>query len=219
MNKSCALFSALIGLAFPLTSLGSYAPLLVNGSFEIGPDTGGGFVTLFPGDISIQNWEVVGENSVDYIGSFWEASDGNRSIDLSGTDAGAIEQTFNTVRNEMYRVTFDIAGNPGSDSASPSTRELRASIDTGSHSLFEEFTFDTTGQSLKDMGWLTQEFVFTAKDSTSTLRFSSLTEGGYGPALDNVQVSVVPVAPAAFFMLSGLLSFVGFKKSQVSKHQ
>jgi choice-of-anchor C domain-containing protein len=219
MKKSCVLFSALIGLAFPLASLGAYSPLLVNGSFEIGPDTGGSFVTLFPGDTSIQNWEVVGENSVDYIGLFWEASDGNRSIDLSGTDAGAIEQTFNTVSNEMYRVTFDIAGNPGSDSASSSVRDLRASIDTGNHFLFEEFTFDTAGQSLKDMGWLTQEFVFTAKDSISTLRFSSLTEGGYGPAIDNVQVSVVPVAPAAFFMLSGLLGFAGFKKLQVPKNQ
>jgi hypothetical protein len=69
------------------------------------------------------------------------------------------------------------------------------------------------------MGWLAQEFLFTAENTTSTLRFTSLTEGAFGPALDNVNVSIVPLPMASVFMLSGLLGMAGFRKSLALRKQ
>jgi hypothetical protein len=67
------------------------------------------------------------------------------------------------------------------------------------------------------MGWSTMELTFTAGAPNSTLRFSSLTESPFGPALDNVNVSIVPLAPATVFMLSGLSGIAGLKKSLALK--
>jgi choice-of-anchor C domain-containing protein len=221
MKKTFTFVVALFSLVLSLTAQQSLAAVFSNGSFEVGPDASSGVLPLYPGDTSIQYWEVVGVNSVDYIGEYWKASDGNRSIDVSGVGPGAIEQTFDTVPNEIYRVAFDIAGNPDNNSTwpSPSIKGLRATIDTGNHSLFKDFTFDATGQSLENMGWLAQEFLFTAENTTSTLRFTSLTEGAFGPALDNVNVSIVPLPMASVFMLSGLLGMAGFRKSLALRKQ
>jgi choice-of-anchor C domain-containing protein len=209
MKKSFTFISALIVIAFPMIGQRLYAATFMNGSFEAGIHPSDEFITLYPGDTSIHHWDIVGENSVDYIGSFWNASDGKMSLDMSGLGAGSIEQTFGTMPNVMYKVTFDIAGSPNT---SPSVKKLEATINSGEGVLSEVFSFDTTGHSSDDMGWLTEELFFTAEGSTSTLRFTSLTNNPFGPALDNVTVSVVPLPLASVFMLSGLLGIAGFKK-------
>jgi choice-of-anchor C domain-containing protein len=219
MKKLFTLLTALIGVAVTLTGQRVCAASFTNGSFELGSlDANSPFVTLFPGDTSIQDWSIVGANSVDYIGSFWVASDGARSIDMSGLGPGTIEQTFDTTPGATYKVTFDLAGNSGGNATAPdqSVKSLQASIDSVNRALF---SFDTTGRTNDDMGWVTMDFTFTAAASTSTLGFSSLSDSAFGPALDNVSMSVVPVAPAALFMLSGLLSFAGLKRSFLSKGQ
>jgi choice-of-anchor C domain-containing protein len=222
MKKSFILLAVLIGFAFSLAGQRLYAASFMNGSFEVGPpDDGNPFVTLYPGDISIHNWSVVGSDSIDYIGSYWVASDGKKSIDLSGYGPGAIEQTFDTIPDREYLISFDYAGNPGYDTSMPglNIQSLQASVDSGSQLITEDYTFDAAGQSFSDMGWLSAQFTFTADADTSTIRFSSLTESAFGPALDNVNVSIVPVAPAVLFMLSGLIGItgLGFKKSVTSK--
>jgi len=87
--------------------------LIKNGSFEIGTDLGDG-ISLNPGATNIQNWVVTRAN-IDYLGTYWEAADGNRSLDLNGSPGfGGIAQTFNTTPGAKYQVTFDIGGNPES---------------------------------------------------------------------------------------------------------
>ncbi len=143
--KSRINFLAVLFCAAVLAAAGqqSYAATITNGSFELGPDPGSSFVILYPGDASIQNWLVVGANSIDYIGngaSQCEASDGERSIDLSGSPGpGAIEQTFGTVADTTYKISFDIAGNPGNDPRwpSPSVKELRVSVESDSLSIYD----------------------------------------------------------------------------------
>jgi hypothetical protein len=49
-----------------------------NGSFENGTDPGS-FRTLGVGSAAIEGWSVAGGN-VDYIGTYWQPSDGGRSI-------------------------------------------------------------------------------------------------------------------------------------------
>ena len=73
------------------TELGN---LLLNGSFEQGRSPGGSLVTLQPGSTLITGWTVTCA-SIDYIGGFWRASNGRRSLDLDGTPGfGGIEQAL-----------------------------------------------------------------------------------------------------------------------------
>src|SRR5665647_2987472 len=83
------------------------ANLFTNGSFEDGTYVdNGGFQTLNAGSSAISGWIVSG--SVDWIGSYWKASNGTRSLDMSGfMQQGAISQTFDTTVGQKYLVTFD----------------------------------------------------------------------------------------------------------------
>lgn len=164
---------------------GAYAAPVVNGSFETGINPGV-FTQLLAGNSTgIASWTVV-SGSVDYIGSYWVSSDGNRSLDMTGSNGqpGAVSQTFVTVAGHNYVVTFDLAGNPFCGNP---VKNLR--VDAGGEPV--NYTFDTTGKTLANMGWITETFEFTATGSSTTLTFASLDSGFCGPALDNVVVSDV----------------------------
>lgn len=174
------------------------AELIENGSFELGQDPGA-FTELPAGSNNITGWTVTGE-AIDYIGTEWEASDGLRSVDLDGSSGspphptGGIAQTFATASGIAYLVTFDMAGNPVDD---PTIKPMR--VEAAGQSA--DFFFDTTGRSNADMGWLSKSWTFTATAAQTTLEFRSLTqepETGYGPAVDNISVTVVP-EPATMF--------------------
>lgn len=160
------------------------ANLVQNGSFENGANPGL-FQTLDAVSTVITGW-TVSQGSIDYIGALWQASNGSRSLDLSGGNAGRIQQTFNTTVGGTYRVTFDLAGNPN---ASPIIKDMRVSAGGSS----ADFSFNTTGKSSSNMGWLSKSWDFTANSTTTTLEFISLTNSFAGPALDNV--SVIALSP------------------------
>ena len=117
----------------------------------------------------------------------WKAADGQRSLDLGGSPGfGGVKQTFKTRKGQKYRVTFALAGNPGGTVA-----EKRLGVRAAGQKEF--FTFDTTGKSREDMGWVTKTWDFTAEGTETTLElFDAMTEDPFaGPALDNVSVVVV----------------------------
>ena len=61
--------------------------LIVNGSFEKGPEAAGdGDVRLDPGSTAIEGWTVI-NGSIDSVGSSWLCSDGTRCLDLEGEAA------------------------------------------------------------------------------------------------------------------------------------
>ena len=98
---------------------GVQAATLVNGSFEIGPNpnVGPGFITLGTGNSSITGWTVTA-GSIDYIGSYWMAQDGSRSIDLAGTSLGTLTQTLtDTIVGQRYAVNFWVSKNPDGGAA------------------------------------------------------------------------------------------------------
>ena len=104
--------------------------LISNGSFELGTDPGGSFITEHVGGTDITDWSVLAEN-VDYIGGYWQAADGSRSIDLSGYFAnGVISQTINTVAGQTYSLTFDVSANPdlGNPKLRPSPQRYCRSV-------------------------------------------------------------------------------------------
>jgi len=198
------------------------ANLIVNGSFETGPDPEPtGVLELPSGSTLVDGWEV-SPDAVDYIGTCWLASDGERSLDLDNSDGfGGIEQTFETNVDEVYLVTFDMAGNPYRGLEDPFIKYMRVSAAGDS----ADFSFDTEGKGYPaNMGWVTHDWQFTAISDSTTLEFYSLHtfdegySGACGPALDNVSVSVVHAPhspePATVALLGlGALSLLRRKRS------
>ena len=173
---------------------------VTNGSFEDGTDPGSR-LGLSIGSTAITGWTVYGIGSgllIEYIGSYWAASDGSRSLHLNGPDGpGGVSQTIATVPGVSYQVTFDMAGNPDGE---PTIKELTVDAYAGGALLHKSFNFDITGHSRNSMGWTRNEWTFTAFAESTTLAFWSSAWGGQsetlGPALDNVSVVAIP-APAA----------------------
>jgi choice-of-anchor C domain-containing protein len=186
MGKLTACLLALL-LAFAASARVEEKNLLVNGSFEDGPDPEN-FKSLDEDATDIKGW-VVSRGQIDYIGTHWKSADGNRSLDLAGSPGfGAVKQTFDTTKGQKYRVTFSLAGNPAGV-------EPVKKLGVKAAGKKEFFEFDTTGKSVDDMGWVTKTWEFTAEEAKTTLEFFNpmVVDHSTGPALDNV--SVVAVKP------------------------
>ena len=200
-------------LACILAAAPANAAIVTNGSFELGTNPGAFTTVNAINGSAITGWTVSG-GSVDYIGTYWNASNGVRSIDLSGNNPGTISQTLTGLHNNgRYLLTFDLAGN--TDGA-PTIKTVNVSAGTGSQS----FTFDTSGHNRSSLGWTTQTLSFFATGTTATLTFASpLNEspGFYGPALDNVQVSAVPEPSTWAMMLVGFMGLAFLSRRKVQK--
>ena len=160
------------------------AATIVNGSFEqSGPGVtpGSNYVTVYGGDTtSITGWKVT-SGSVDFIGGYWQPSDGSNSLDMGGSGEGAIEQLIATVIGQSYTVGFDLAGNP--------TGEVKLLGVQATGAAQQTFSFDTAGFSTTSMGWSHRSYSFTATSASTALTFSALSGGASGPALDNVSIA------------------------------
>lgn len=161
--------------------------VITNGSFETGPviepDS---YLNMPVGSTDITGWTVT-RASIDYKGFYWSHFHGDRSIDLDGDASfGGIEQTFATTSGQVYNVGFHMAGNPN---GAPTIKTMRVTA-AGQH---QDFTFDITGKTTQNMGWTAKTWTFTANSSSTTLEFYSrdTVNGSYGPALDNVSVTLV----------------------------
>jgi choice-of-anchor C domain-containing protein len=154
--------------------------LLLNGSFEEGPDPGS-FRAYEAGSTAIRGWKVT-RAMIDYVGSKFPASHGERSLDLDGTPGfGGIEQTFSTTPGQIYIVSFDLAGNP---QGPPATKKLRVTA----AGQAADFSHDAS------LNWSHETWKFKAAEQSTTIEFYSLdAEGGYcGPLLDSVSVTGAP---------------------------
>lgn len=201
--------------AVPLS--GAHAVSIINGSFEQGISNDAyGFTTLNSGDTSITGW-TVGGDSIDWIGNYWQAADGSRSLDLNGLHPGSISQTLSGLTSgQTYAVSFELAGNPA---GGPEPKTLSVAASAGSNT----YTFNATNTSLETMGWVTESFFFTANATSTLLSFTSTTTGfsgnetypsAFGPALDNVSIAAVGETratplPAALPLFAGGLGVLG----------
>jgi choice-of-anchor C domain-containing protein len=153
---------SLVGLAAILPTEAFAAPILINGSFELGPPPFGIHdIDIQSGSTSITGWMVTGAG-VDLLEDPWAVSDGVRAIDLDGRSAGGIQQTFATVIGQLYRVSFDLSGNP---EGGPTSKRIRVTAS----GVSQDYAFDTTGQTLDSLTWAPSLFVFVATDISSTL--------------------------------------------------
>ena len=185
------------------------AALVQNGSFELGsPIPAGSFTTETPGSTAVTGWTVDGV-SIDYMGTYWQAADGVRSIDLSGSiwdrdlnsASGAISQTITTVVGKVYKVSFAMAGNPDG----PAGDSLKVMVTTvnGAFPQVDLFLAGGVFNSRAAMGWVTKDFLFRATSTSTSLAFASNTDSYYGPALDNVSVTGIPEPGTWALMIVG----------------
>ena len=187
-------------MTFALASQ-AQANLITNGSFEG----------------SLTGWSAF---DVDHILTNWDASDGDYSIDLSGSGFGSgdyIEQTISTVVGANYSLTFDYSANPGfdpNDTVNALVRNFAVDI-TGNATTNLSYDMDTNNDLSidilpTDMQYLSANLNFSATSTSTTLRFTSPEFYRSGIALDNVAVvSAVPVPAAAWLFGTGLLGLVG----------
>ncbi|MFG2904333.1 choice-of-anchor C family protein [Kitasatospora sp. NPDC048286] len=151
------------------------------GGFEYPKAPANAFATLGTGQ-AIGPWRITAGN-VDLIGAgFWQAAEGDQSVDLNGSTPGSVAQTFTTVPGTTYTVTYALAGNPA---GGVPVRTGVARIDGQD---FQAFSFDVTGRTTAAMGYVGRQFTFVAQNPTTTLGFTSTVAGAYGPVIDNVQV-------------------------------
>lgn len=177
------------------------AQIVTNGGFET-PVLGSGFSTYGPGgEPAGFGWSILAGN-LDHIDeSFWQGNPG-QSIDMNGTSPVTIAQTLSVVSGSTYQLTFSMAGNPD---GGPTIKTLEVFWGGASQGTF---TFDITGDSRENMGWVTNQLTLVAPSNATELRFQSLTlNSSAGPALDSVSVVQVSgvVAPEP-----GTIALLGF---------
>ena len=158
-------------------------------TFEAPVVTPGTFRTLVAG-AKIGPWTVT-QNNVDLIGEgFWQAADGVQSIDLSGSSGsgaalqGGVSRTFETDGLPLplftYVVTYCLAGNPY---AIPAVKTGQVLVNG---TPVQDFSFDVTGGSFRDMRYRLETFSFTSSGPTAEVEFRGTTPTAYGPAIDKV---------------------------------
>lgn len=179
-------------------------PVILNPSFENGPNPGG-FTTILGGGGGLSDWTVTG-HSIDYIGNYWVASDGGRSVDLAGNDPGGVSQLVSgfTVGG-YYILYFDMSGNPDGGS---NPKNLTLGI-TGEPN--QGFAFNTSGVSHGAMGWTQNSYTFQASATSLTISFAFADSGPWGAALDNVSIEQVP-EPASMVLVGLGLAALGFAR-------
>jgi len=150
------------------------------------------FQRLASGATTIPGWTVT-SGDVDWIGTYWQAQQGTKSIDLDGAANGAISQIFDTISGKTYFVSFYLSGNPADG---PAIKTLTVNA-TGGATTTYSYDTSVTGNTLADMKWAAAGYSFTASGATATLTFTSTTTPvGWGPALDNVVVTQVATSGA-----------------------
>lgn len=200
------------------------ANLITNGGFESGNLSGGvaggfgPFLTFAAGSTAIDGW-VIGAGGVnlwtDYKGT------GNHVIDIIADIPdvdGSLSQTFSTVANQQYIITFDLSGsnNPDLTSVNNPIKEMDVSVlGSDSTSVLTVITLieNTSGW---NGDFIPISFDFVADGSQSTIEFLGFNSGWNGFYIDNVNISAVPIPAAVWLFGSGLIGVIGLARRKLS---
>ncbi len=190
--------ASLVGMSVVPRSSGAVATnLLTNGSFETTPTPTTSFITVLAGDTTtIPGWTVVtpsvygGEGgSVDLkSNNYWNAEDGNYSIDLAGSTGvpGGLYQDVTTTPGVEYLLSYWSAVN--GDEAPGNTHTLDVTVNGVVVAQVQQAGVG------RPLDWVQHTVTVTATSTTTQVEFDDVTPGdtNQGPALDNVSFTAVP---------------------------
>lgn len=192
----------------------AHSAVIQNGSFEdsvLGDVGVGVMVTAVNHDIT--GW-TISDGDIDYMGTYWEHSDGNRSIDLGGKNNGTIETTITGMTmGRVYALYFDMSGNPGGfQVGSPSNKIMDVTVE----GTTVQYSYDTEamGNWRENMKWVTHRVLFEATAPTTRLAFASAMDpsNAYGPAIDNIRLAEVPLPAGGLLMATGLFGLAMMRR-------
>ena len=204
MSLKAAFASALLASTLTILFSGSsQSATVVNGSFEDNNFGGADFITLNTGDsTSLAGW-TVSQGSVDLISTYWAPQDGDFSIDMNGNEPGILTGSIvDLVVGKVYQLSFWMAGN--TDDPNPINAIKLLGVFVANYNLL--YSFDTTGKTHENPGWIEIKHRFVAENTIEALNFTFGPNaiGPYGPAIDNVSVAAVPLPAAAPLLLAAL---------------
>jgi choice-of-anchor C domain-containing protein len=195
MAGRAAILTAVIAAVCSLGPVASAATgsVVRDGDFERPVAPADAWTTYAAGD-RVLKWRVP-TGSIDLIGAYQEGditfapAAGTQSIDLAGDNPGSIAQRLPTVIGQTYTLRFAMAGNP--QCGIPAVKHMRVAWN---HVRVARLSFDVTGHTPSDPGWIYQEFSVVATAPSTLLKFRAANNVVFcGPALDDV--SVVPATP------------------------
>lgn len=195
--------AAALALAAPAAAV-----TFLDGSFE-----GGAFGGRITHDGGVREVQAMGGDApggwleygagVGYVeSSVWQASAGNRSLDLGALGTGGIVQRISGfVPGRTYRLSFDVSANPFDPAARPLDKRVLVSASGMAPSLF---TYQLTEANTPDnMRYQRFTYEFEAVSETQNIRFASLSPGSFGAVLDDVSLSAVPEATTWALLITG----------------
>jgi choice-of-anchor C domain-containing protein len=153
--------------ALGITAAVAYAVnLTADGGFET-PVVAGGFQTFGTGSTIGGAWHV-DSGSADVVHTSLAPFKGKQSLDLDGNSPGAISQDVPTAAGNDYKIAFKLAGNLFCAPVVKTVSVRWNGVEVG------RFTFDTTGKSATNMGYVGKKAIGHATGAHSTLQFASL---------------------------------------------
>jgi len=212
------MFSKIVVAAALLVSASaaSATNIIMNGGFE-SPSISDPCCTTAPGNGTVAPWTVVSGNVNVVNGTYGSqgtdgnpapnlAKEGTQYLDLIGEgSAGSISQSFSTVLNQVYTLTFSYSHNIFGGSSDPAP-SFSAAFSVGN--LLGSVTH-SSGTNM-DLDWKTYTGSFVGNGGFETLNFTntSPTTGNAGIFLDAISVSAAP-EPATWMMMIGGFGVAG----------
>lgn len=182
-----AMLFASLTIAAPIPPGVRQVNLVVNGSFEDGPEAELN-KPLEKGSTALKGW-VVTRGQIDcntQIGEEWKSAHGMRNLDLHGSPGfGGVEQSIPTKPGKKYRVTFKMSGNPG-------VPHEKVQLGVRAAGKDKQFEMAMEGRTYTDLKWEAKSWDFIATEKATVLELHTAmanTANPFGgPLLDDVKV-------------------------------
>ncbi len=196
--------------------------IIMNGGFE-SPQISDPCCTTAPGNGTVAPWTVGLNGNVNVVNGYYGsqgvdmnaapnlAKEGTQYLDLIGEGgAGSISQSFSTVLDQVYTLTFSYSHNIFGGPSDPAPLfSANFSVNGSSGTLLDGSVSHSSGTT-SDLDWKTYTGSFAGTGAVETLNFTntSPTTGNAGIFLDAISVSAAP-EPATWMMMIGGFGVAG----------